>query len=78
MTTKKTEPEPVRVLAKLDKSLDPDDKVRLAVWIISFIGVCALVAHKDIPASTIEYLLFWAAGTLGGKFTPKKEDKGEQ
>lgn len=49
----------------------------LLVWAIAFLGVVFLVYTNKIPASTIEYLLAWAAGQAYSRRTPKLEDKKE-
>lgn len=40
--------------------------VKFAVWAVAFAGVVTLIALDKVPPSTLQYLLFWVAGAMGG------------
>ncbi len=49
----------------------------LAVWALALCAVTFLVYTDKIPASTIEYLLAWAAGQAYSRRQERKEKEAE-
>lgn len=56
------------------KELFREELPKIIVWSVAFSGAVVLIALDKVPSSTLEFLLFWAAGYTGGKLSGKKED----
>lgn len=54
-----------------------DEYMKVIVWAIAFIGVVILIALNKVPSNTLEYILFWAAGSMSQKTSPKQKEKAD-